>query len=293
MMNLMHVIERDVTPVPWQEGDNIPWDDPAFSRRMLTEHLCQDHDAASRRFEKIDEQVRWIHGELLAGRPTNVLELACGPGLYTSRLAKLGHECVGIDYAPAAVAHAKGLAHDEDLACTYRLEDVREAEYGRGFGLVMMIYGQFNVFRRDEARKILDKAFAALAGGGLLLLEPQKLATVEGEARKPPTWWSVPGGMHLFAEGPHLCLEEHFWDAEAATGTTRYFVIDPATGNVSRQAMSVEAYSDEEFRTLLANAGFENIELFPSLIGIEDKSHSYNIAITARKPTAHPESRDA
>lgn len=27
----------------------IPWDDPAFSRRMRQEHLSQEHDRASRR----------------------------------------------------------------------------------------------------------------------------------------------------------------------------------------------------------------------------------------------------
>ena len=48
-MNLLHVIQRSPAPVPWAEGENIPWHDPAFSERMLTEHLSQAHDAASRR----------------------------------------------------------------------------------------------------------------------------------------------------------------------------------------------------------------------------------------------------
>ncbi len=106
MKHLLDVINRKLPPTPWEEGDCIPWSDPAFSERMLKEHLRQDHDAASRRTEKIDEQVAWIHGDLLAGQPTKVLDLTCGPGLYTSRLARLGHECVGIDYAPAAIRYA-------------------------------------------------------------------------------------------------------------------------------------------------------------------------------------------
>jgi len=31
-------------------------------------------------------------------RGPEVLDLGCGPGLYASRLARLGHECTGIDY---------------------------------------------------------------------------------------------------------------------------------------------------------------------------------------------------
>ncbi|EOI1394309.1 hypothetical protein ACMGOD_005528 [Klebsiella oxytoca] len=31
------------------EESKIPWDEPAFSQRMLANHLSQDHDWASRR----------------------------------------------------------------------------------------------------------------------------------------------------------------------------------------------------------------------------------------------------
>ena len=78
-----------------------------FNRGIIDPVDEEDSDAASRRFGKIDKHVRWIHAVLLAGRRTRVLDLACGPGLYTSRLARLGHECSGIDFAPAAIAHAR------------------------------------------------------------------------------------------------------------------------------------------------------------------------------------------
>jgi hypothetical protein len=48
--------------------------------------------------------------------------------------------------------------------------------------------------------------------------------------------------------------------------------------------MSVEAYSDDDYRTLVAGAGFDDVQLLPSLIGVEDESQSVNLAITARKP---------
>ena len=95
-VDLRDVIGRRVPPEPWAEGENIPWDEPAFSARILAEHLSQEHDAASRRFDIVDEQVAWLHGELLSGCTTKVLDLCCGPGLYANRLARLGHEVTGI-----------------------------------------------------------------------------------------------------------------------------------------------------------------------------------------------------
>ncbi|HHI03179.1 MAG TPA: hypothetical protein ENL22_06630, partial [candidate division Zixibacteria bacterium] len=40
----------------WDGKYKIPWDDPGFSRRMLQEHLSQDHDLASRKKEMIKKQ---------------------------------------------------------------------------------------------------------------------------------------------------------------------------------------------------------------------------------------------
>ena len=60
-MTLSEVASRQPPAEPWVEGEKIPWHDPDFSRRMLAEHLTQQHDAASRRFDKIDRHVAWIH----------------------------------------------------------------------------------------------------------------------------------------------------------------------------------------------------------------------------------------
>jgi SAM-dependent methyltransferase len=286
MMNLIDVTERVMPPTTWEEGDNIPWDEPEFSERMLAEHLRQDHDAASRRFEKIDEQVRWIDGSLLSGAPARVLELACGPGLYTSRLARLGHECRGIDFAPAAVRHGSEEADRDGLACSYELADVREVRldevFGGGFGLVMMISGQFNVFRRSEARGILERAFEVLAPSGQLLLEPQRFSTVKDEGEVGASWYSASEG--LFSSRPHLCLTESFWNEEERASTRRFLIVDAETSEVTRYAMSNEAYSDEEYEAMVRAAGFEDVELVPSLVGVEDESQRANLAVIARKP---------
>ena len=57
---LASLLDRQVPAAPWAEGDNLPWDDPAFSQRMLAEHLSQRHDQASRRAATIDAQVRFL-----------------------------------------------------------------------------------------------------------------------------------------------------------------------------------------------------------------------------------------
>lgn len=282
MKKLLSIVNRLSPPAPWHEGDNIPWHEPGFSQRMLREHLSQAHDAASRRFATIDRHVAWIHGELLGGQPTRILDLGCGPGLYSSRLARLGHECVGIDYSPASIVYAVEQAESEGLSCRYVHQDIRAAEFGSGFGLAMLIYGELNVFRPADARRILDKAYRALADGGILLLEPHTFAVVQKMGKEEPSWYSSPGG--LFSEQPHLCLQENFWDAGSRTTTTRYFVVEAASGQVTRYAQSFQAYTDEEYRALLAESGFEAVEFYPSLTGDVAETSGDLFALVARKP---------
>ena len=278
-MHLNDLIKRSSPPIPWFEGDNIPWNEPGFSQRMLKEHFSQEHDAASRRFTTIDRQVDWIHTSVLAQRPASILDLGCGPGFYSERLARLGHSCHGIDYSPASIEYASTTANRERLACTYLCQDIRQAEYPAGIGFAMLIYGEFNVFRPADAGVILDKAWQALDPGGILLLEPHPYKIVQRLGEEPNSWYSSSGG--LFSESPHLVLQENFWDGELKVATIRYYVLDAHSGQVSQYAQSMQAYQDDEYRSLLIAHGFDGVQILPGLLGKD--SPQGLIAIIARK----------
>jgi ubiquinone/menaquinone biosynthesis C-methylase UbiE len=266
MKTILDIVDRTPKPAPWSEGDNIPWNDPGFSERMLAEHLSQEHDLASRRSETIDQHVKWIFSRVLGSRPSRLLDLACGPGFYTIRLARMGCECVGIDFSPASIRHAReSAAAEEHLSCTYHQADARAGSFGGGFDLVMMIYGQFNVFPRNRGLEILKKAHGALKPGGSLLLEVQSLEQIQQGGEKAPSWHSAQSG--LFSEAPHLVLQENFWHADARASTTRFLIIDGQTGTVSSYALSNEAYTEHELTDALRLAGFKDVERFPSLSG--------------------------
>ena len=283
-MNLLDIVERTSMPEPWDEGEKIPWDDPDFSQRMLREHLSQAHDAASRRFETVDRHVAWIDTTLLGGAPGKILDLCCGPGLYTGRLAALGHTCVGIDFAPASIDYARAEAAKAGTACTYVHADVRRAVYGSGYHLAMLLYGEFNVFTRQDARTILTQAHQALAPGGRLLLEPHTLDTVRRVGQRPPSWYSSSGG--LFSEQPHLCLEERFWDTARQVTTERYYVVDARSGAVTRHASSMQAYTDADYCDLLDTCGFEAITFYPALAADPDTPTGDLCAIVATRREA-------
>ena len=281
-MHLIDIVNRTPVPEPWAEGEKIPWNDPAFSARMLREHLSQEHDAASRRFAIVDAHVAWIHQQVLDGKPARVLDLGCGPGFYAHRLAQIGHTCVGIDFSPASIAYAKAQAEGHGLPLTYIEGDARTVEYGIDYDLVMFIYGEFNVFSSTDVHRILQMAYQALKPGGWLLLEPHTFAAVESLGKVGNSWYTTVSG--LFSERAHFCLTENFWDAERTIATERYFVIDALTCDVTRYASSMQAYTDEQYRALLTTCGYQDVRFYPSLQGEVEESTNWLCAIVAQKP---------
>ncbi len=281
MINLLDVVHRVQSPTPWAEGENIPWNEPSFSERMLREHLSQDHDLASRRTEAIERHVDWIHRVVLGGVPTKILDLGCGPGLYANRLARLGHDCVGVDFSPASISYARVAAQRDGLRSSFIEADVRVAAPGAGFGLVMMLYGQINVFRQREAEKVLRMAFDALVPTGQLLLEPQRYEQIRSTGQAGYSWYTSDAG--LFSDRPHLVLQESFWDETAHTSTIRFYVVDAESGAVTRHVLSNVAYEQEQLNSLLYQIGLGQIQLLPALAEQADEDDAM-YALLARKP---------
>lgn len=145
----------------------------------------------------------------------------------------------------------------------------------------MLIFGELNVFSPTDAKTILRKTHQALRPGGALLIEPHTFDAVEQLGRQPRSWHSAKEG--LFSDKSHLCLQENSWDPNDRTATTRYYIIDVDTGDVTRHAASYQAYTDAEYGSLLGECGFSNLRQYGSLTGTEEDGQRQLIAIVARK----------
>ncbi len=278
-MNLLDIVKRAKVPEPWSEGEKIPWNDPEFSKRMLKYHLSQNHDMASRRFSIIDKHVKFM--DRIIGGPTRLLDLGCGPGFYTSRFTDLGYTCKGIDFSPASVQYAKEQAEKAGQDIEYVTEDIRVAGYGTGYGLVTMVYGEFNVFKREDILGILKKAYASLESGGYLIVEPHTFEAVKSFGDAPSSWYSAES--ELFSEKPHLVLSEHSWIDGQNVTVNRFIVIDAESGAVTLNADAMQAYTNEEYRALFREAGFGDVEFHSSLTGDELELNENLMVIVARK----------
>ncbi len=240
----------------WHGDYKIPWDSPDFSRRMLVEHLSQNHDMASRRTEWIDRQVAWIHARLLDGKPSNILDLGCGPGFYSHRLARLGHRCRGIDFGPASIEYARQHGLDE-LQCEFSLGDIRQVAFGGPYDLAMILYGELNVFSPAEALAILRKVQASLTSQGRLIVELQTPEAVEHMGRGEPSEQQSESG--LFSDHPHRCRTENQWLPEQKIALQEFSVTEAADGQARVYRSTTKAWPDGELIELIMDAGFHEV----------------------------------
>lgn len=277
-MELKDIIQRDLEPVPWVEGERVPWDDPIISGQVLKEHLSQSNSAASRQRVEIKKHCAWIEQEFL-GKPSNILDLGSGPGLYAEVFARGGHHYTGIDISPEAIRFANEL----DLpACDFILGDVRSADFGSHRDLVMYIFGAINLIPRQDAERVLKAIFTCLEPGGKVLIEATSIESADQIGNQPSMWYTAEEG--IFSTQPHLCLMESFWDEDTNAAIERFYIIDPRDGSVQRHSATTIGYDTEELADMLTNAGFVDPHTHETLTGEgEDFAMEFSI-VSATRP---------
>lgn len=283
--SLAVVTNRPQPGQPWRDGDNLPWDDPLFSDRMLAEQLDQSHGAGSRPLDAIERQVEALWSWLDLAPGARVLDITCGPGLYAQRLAARGCHVTGVDFSPAAIHYARAQAQAAGLTIDYRLADVRQAlAAGQGlagaeFDAALLLYGQFSVFPPQTGAWLLQQAATALRSGGRLALE---LLDFDHLDKKSDSWWYT-GRGGLWGDFEYLHLGDRTWDEAQQAVLERFYIINLETGALQSYGLSDQAYPTAVLQARLAQAGFSRCRHFPAWGGLPlDDAHEWVVTVATR-----------
>lgn len=152
-------------PALWQRSCEPFWDDEHISKGMLEAHLNPEWDAASRRHSYIDCSVKWFGSIIPAG--SRILDLGCGPGLYTKRLSDSGYDVTGIDWSRRSIAYAK----EQDSKTEYIYLDYLKMNYSEAFDAITLIYCDYGALIPDERKMLLSKIHRALKPNGLFIFD--------------------------------------------------------------------------------------------------------------------------
>lgn len=147
------------------------WTDEHTSAKMLSYHLDDAIDLSSRNARFINRSVEWIASRFSIGKNTKIIDFGCGPGLYTTRLAKRQANVTGIDFSRRSIEYAQEVAASEQLNINYVTQNYLEFETENRFDLVLMIMCDFCALSPIQRRVILGKFHKILKLGGSVLLD--------------------------------------------------------------------------------------------------------------------------
>ena len=148
------------------------WNDPHTSAQMLAHHLDAESDLASRNAAFIERSVAWLVSRFAIGPSTRVIDFGCGPGLYTTRLARTGASVTGIDFSERSLRHARQQATRQGLKVRYLQQDYLDwTPDPEPYDLATLIMCDYGAMGPDRRRRLLERIRRGLGANGVLVLD--------------------------------------------------------------------------------------------------------------------------
>jgi SAM-dependent methyltransferase len=228
------------------------WTDPHLAEQMLVFHLDPDQGLASRDHAFIRKSVAWLNARFNLGKGKSVLDLGCGPGLYSNALAELGASVTGVDFSQNSLAYARSEAASRHLAVDYRHGNYLDLEVPGTFDLILLIFGDFCPLGPKQRRSLLDRAKAWLSPGGQFVFDISSMAQFESLAETSSFEEAPDGGF--WSRGPHFVFTKRFKYQPEQAYLDRYLVVEAAR---HREFFNwIQCYEPDSLQAELGQAGW-------------------------------------
>jgi pimeloyl-ACP methyl ester carboxylesterase/SAM-dependent methyltransferase len=173
MYNKLKEINEKPELFQYYTADEL-WTDEHTSKKMLDYHLNEKVDISSRNIEFINRSVDWIVEFFDLTEESVVLDLGCGPGLYTNRLGEKA-DLTGVDFSERSIEYAQKTAFEKGLKVHYEHRNYLEFETDRKFDLIIIIMCDYCALSPEQRKMMLEKFSRMLKSGGKVLLDVYSL----------------------------------------------------------------------------------------------------------------------
>ena len=185
-----------------------------------------------------------------------VLDLCCGTGNLSELMAMSGYTVVGVDRSAAMIEQARRKAQENRSSVRYYVQDAAELELGETFNLIVSLFDSLNnITAPARFAEAMRRAYQHLNSNGVFIFD---LNTEYAFVRKFFDQTQLDERAPLryrwrsqYDKATRLCtVQMEFWVREGET--ERYFT----------EVHTQRAYSEQEVRTMLYDAGFPEVHLF-------------------------------
>lgn len=254
------------------------WAEEYTSQKMLEYHLNESIDVSSRNINFINRSAEWIINHFNLDNNSELIDLGCGPGLYTSRFAKNKIKVTGVDFSKRSIEYAKQTAKNESLNISYIHANYLEFESPNKYDLVTMIMCDYCALSHSQRNIMLNKFKRLLKPNGAILLDVYSINFYNKLEEK---------GIYEFNQLSNLWSADDYYSFQNTFKyDTENIILDKYTIiEKSRKRVVynwLQCYSIELLKDEFEEQGLQIVEVFSDVAGSEYKNDSLEFAIVAK-----------
>ncbi|MBS7009078.1 class I SAM-dependent methyltransferase [Anaerostipes sp.] len=276
MKDLLKLVKNK--PSLFEQSEKNIWDDDYVSKSMLKAHLKKDLNSATREIEFVKSSVKWISETFPPERYTSLLDLGCGPGIYTELFYDHGYDVSGIDLSGRSIAYARNTACENKKNIHYFKGDYTKFDFYSQYNLITLIYCDLGVLPHASRKKLLSKIYASLLPNGVFLFDiftPLKYR----DMKESKDWDICENGF--WSEKLSLTLHSFYRYDEDQTFLNQYAVV--TENDISLYNVWEHTFTLEEIKSELMDAGFSSITVYGDIAGSLYEDGRQTICIAAQK----------
>lgn len=222
--------------------------------------------------ERSDVEVSALVRLLELDKTKKILDLACGFGRHTNRLAALGHLMTGVDLTPGFLDIARQEASRKNLDVRYQQGDMRTINFDHEFDAVLLLFTAFGYFSDEDNLQVLINARNALVPGGRLIFD----------SPNRDTFLKTMHPFYVMDKEGNLMIDRMTFDGIQGRSYNKRIVI--RDGVWKDKPFSIRLYNPNEIQTLVARTGLVLEHLYADWDGSELTAESRRMVVIARKP---------
>jgi ubiquinone/menaquinone biosynthesis C-methylase UbiE len=200
--------------------------------------------------ELSDRQAELIWNLLELETGMAVLDLACGHGRISNRLAERGAQVTGLDATSLFLERARADAADGGVEVEYVEGDMRALPWDGRFDRIVNWFTSFGYFDDDDNRRVLREAHRALKPAGRLAIENNNLPELL-RRWQPAT---------VVERDGDFAVDRSLFDPTTGRATTDRAIV--RAGQTRRFEFSVRMFVAVELRDWLLDAGFVDVDFY-------------------------------
>ena len=254
------------------------WTDDHTSAQMLKFHLDENVDLSSRRMAFIERSVDWLVDRLGIAPGVSVVDFGCGPGLYTSRLAKRGAEVTGIDFSARSIEYARNQARTMGLDIDYVNQNYLDFTTDKRFDVVLMIFCDFCALGPTQRKTLLRKFHSVLKPGGRIVMDVCSLAAFERYSEASSYAMNLQNGF--WSPEPYYGFLNNFKYEEEKVTLEQYTIVGRTW--MKRVYNWLQYFSVESLTAGFCETGLEIVEVYGDVAGKPYEAGTSEFAVVAR-----------